>query len=57
MAAKVHVVADLDRPAGRGHGQLEDGRLIDLNKAGEHDPEVLCEQALKAFRQLPTNES
>jgi hypothetical protein len=31
-------------------------KLIDLNKAGEHNPEVLCEQALKAFREPPADQ-
>jgi hypothetical protein len=31
--------------------------LIDLNKAGEHNPEVLCDQALKAFREPPPAET
>jgi hypothetical protein len=31
-------------------------KLIDLNKAGEHNAEVLCEQALKAFREPPADQ-
>jgi hypothetical protein len=31
-------------------------KLIDLNKAGEHNPEILCDQALKAIRQPPADE-
>ena len=31
-------------------------KLIDLNKAGEHNPEVMCEQALKAFREPPADQ-
>jgi len=31
-------------------------KLIDLNKAGEHNPEVLCDQALKAFREPPADQ-
>ena len=30
-------------------------KLIDLNKTGEHNPEVLCDQALKSFRQPRLN--
>jgi hypothetical protein len=32
-------------------------KLIELNKAGEHNPEVLCDQALKAFSQPPPDET
>jgi hypothetical protein len=45
-------------------GDCDDGvyraiasKLIELNKAGEHNPELLCEQALKAFREPPAVES
>jgi len=31
-------------------------KLIELNKAGECNPEALCEQALKAIRQPPFDE-
>jgi hypothetical protein len=31
-------------------------KLIELNKAGECNPEALCEQALKAIRQPPADE-
>ena len=45
-------------------GDCDDGvyraiasKLIELNKAGEHNPELLCEQARKAFREPPAVES
>jgi hypothetical protein len=45
-------------------GDCDDGvyraiatKLIELNKAGQHNPEVLCDQAVKAFHEPPAAES
>jgi len=31
-------------------------KIIELAQTGEHNPETLCEQALKAFHQPPADE-
>jgi hypothetical protein len=32
-------------------------KLIELNKAGQHNPEILCDQAVKAFHEPPADEN
>ncbi len=47
MACVALRLADRDRPA----DEVLARRIIELTKAGEHNPDVLCENVLKEFRE------